>query len=178
MLPAGPLMIEHRLIERMVFELNRERKRIEQGGSPDVQFLETAIDFFRIYADRCHHGKEEDILFVKLASKSMTPPMRQAMERLKEEHALSRSLIGQLQQQKEQFRSGDATAAHGIVRTFSELSRLYPDHIAREDKEFFPTAMTYLEQNEREEMLRNFDDFDKRLIHEKYKAVVEGAERR
>jgi hemerythrin-like domain-containing protein len=178
MLPAGPLMIEHRLIERMISALNKEERRIEQGGSPDVPFLEAAIDFLRIYADRCHHGKEEDILFSKLATKSMTPPMKQAMERLIEDHALARSLVGQLDRQKEQFRSGDGTAAKGIARTIAEIARLYPDHIAREDREFFPTAMTYLEGGEREEMLRAFEDFDRKLIHEKYRAVVEGVEKR
>ncbi len=171
-------MIEHRLIERMISALNKEGNRIEQGGTPDVQFVDAAIDFLRVYADRCHHGKEEDILFTKLATKSMTPPMRQAMERLKEEHALARSLVRQLDQHNQHLRSGDDTAAKGIARTLSEITRLYPDHIAREDKEFFPTAMTYLDIGEREEMLGKFDAFDRKLIHDKYKAVVEGVEMR
>lgn len=173
-----PLMIEHRLIERMISALNKEGKRIEQGGTPNAHFNDAAIDFLRVYADRCHHGKEEDILFTKLATKSMAPSMRQAMERLKEEHALARGLVGQLEQHNLHFRSGDATAAKGIARTLSEITRLYPDHIAREDKEFFPTAMTYLEKGERDEMLQAFDAFDKKLIHDKYKAVVEGVEKR
>lgn len=178
MLPAGPLMIEHRLIERMVSAISKEGNRIAQGEAPDLAFLAVAVDFFRTYADRCHHGKEEDILFVKLASKSMSPPMVQAMQRLKEEHQIARGLVGQLEKQSQEHRSGSADAAKGISRTISELARLYPDHIAREDKEFFPTAMTYLDPKERDEMLRGFEDFDRKLIHEKYKAVVEGVERR
>jgi hemerythrin-like domain-containing protein len=171
-------MIEHRLIERMISVIGKEEKKIEQGGSPDLVFIDTAVDFLRTYADRCHHGKEEDLLFAKLASKSMSPPMRQAMERLKEEHSIARSLVSQVASLASQHRAGDPAAAKGIARAFAELSRLYPDHIAREDKEFFPTAMTYLDAGEREEMLRDFEDFDRKLIHEKYKAVVEGVERR
>jgi len=171
-------MIEHRLIERMITAVTNESKRIEGGGEPDLSFLEGGIDFFRTYADRCHHGKEEDILFVKLAQKSMSPPMKQAMQRLKEEHATARSLVNELTVLTGRCRAGDEQAAKGIARTLATITRLYPDHIAREDKEFFPTAMTYLDKDEREEMLRQFDEFDRAVIHEKYKEYVEGVEKR
>jgi hemerythrin-like domain-containing protein len=104
--------------------------------------------------------------------------MKQAMERLKEEHVMARGLVGELVQLNQHSRSGDVSAAQGMTRTISELCRLYPDHIAREDKEFFPTAMIYLDKEERDEMLRAFYDFARKLIHDKYKAVVEGVERR
>ena len=35
----------------------------------DPVFIDTAVDFIHTYADRCHHGKEEDILFKALAAK-------------------------------------------------------------------------------------------------------------
>ena len=65
--PIVFLMKEHRVIEDMVkalgFELVKERKQ----KSVDFPFLDTAIDFFKTYADRCHHGKEEGILFRELS---------------------------------------------------------------------------------------------------------------
>lgn len=61
MKPIGPLMIEHRLIERMVRLVERERDHIRAAGETDADFLGAAIDFFSAYADRCHHGKEESI---------------------------------------------------------------------------------------------------------------------
>ena len=62
MKPIGPLMREHRLIERMVAVLSKEITKLENRGEPDLHLLMTAVDFFRIYADRTRHGKEEDIL--------------------------------------------------------------------------------------------------------------------
>lgn len=59
MLPVAPLMIEHRLIERIIPHMMREMHRIEKDGEPDPVFIEKAVDFFRTYADRTHHGKEE-----------------------------------------------------------------------------------------------------------------------
>ena len=63
MLPAGPLMIEHRLIEQAVSLIEKESEIIRSGGKLDLPLLTSMIDFMRIYADRCHHGKEEEILF-------------------------------------------------------------------------------------------------------------------
>ena len=59
----APLMIEHRLIERMVAIIKRTLSQIEKEKKIDPVFIDTTVDFIRIYADRTHHGKEEDILF-------------------------------------------------------------------------------------------------------------------
>lgn len=63
MMPAGPLMKEHRLIERMIRLMNARLAEIKQSGEVDLLFIDAAIDFLRTYADQCHHGKE-DVLFV------------------------------------------------------------------------------------------------------------------
>jgi hemerythrin-like domain-containing protein len=62
----APLMIEHRLIERMIHVVNHALELVERTKAVDPVFVDLAIDFIRTYADRTHHGKEEDILFRKL----------------------------------------------------------------------------------------------------------------
>ncbi|RPJ15806.1 MAG: cation-binding protein, partial [Deltaproteobacteria bacterium] len=59
----GPLMVEHRLIERMLSVIKDALVQIESSQRVDPVFVDTAVDFIRIYADRTHHGKEEEILF-------------------------------------------------------------------------------------------------------------------
>jgi hemerythrin-like domain-containing protein len=61
--PIGPLMWEHRLIEKMLRLFDGEIRKINELDRVDTVFIDTAVDFIRIYADRTHHGKEEDILF-------------------------------------------------------------------------------------------------------------------
>ncbi|MDZ7795492.1 MAG: hypothetical protein U5P10_17900 [Spirochaetia bacterium] len=51
---------------------------------------------FRTYADRTHHGKEEDILFEHLEKRDLSKSERQLMEELIEEHKLGRKLTKQL----------------------------------------------------------------------------------
>lgn len=171
-------MIEHRLIERMVAVLDRQRASIDGGGRPDNDLLDTAADFMRTYADRCHHGKEEELLFAKLKTKEMSADMVAAMDQLIADHARSRQLVGRMRELNGRSRGGEAAAASELVGVLGELVKLYPDHIAREDKHFFPAAMHYLSREESDTLLHQFSEFDRKIIHEKYAAVVEGAEKR
>ena len=68
----GPLMIEHRLIERMISIIKDALIQIESTQEVDPVFVDTAVDFIRTYADRTHHGKEEDILFRDLVKRDLS----------------------------------------------------------------------------------------------------------
>ena len=68
-LPAGPLMKEHRVIERLIRMIAGKLEELTRTEKPDLDFINKAVDFLRTYADRCHHGKEEDILFRSLNEK-------------------------------------------------------------------------------------------------------------
>lgn len=65
----GPLMIEHRLIEKMIAVIKDTLKQVESTKKIDPLFVDKAVDFIQTYADRTHHGKEEDILFRDLGEK-------------------------------------------------------------------------------------------------------------
>ena len=72
MMPIGPLMIEHRLIERMIRLLGERSDEAMEHEEIAPGFIDTAVDFIRIYADRTRHGKEEDILFRDLGAKDLS----------------------------------------------------------------------------------------------------------
>ena len=100
MMPIGPLMIEHRLIERMIRQIEVELVRIDQTEEVDVLFIDQAVDFIRTYADRCHHGKEEGILFRELKNKPLTPDQKRVMQELIDEHIIGRSTVAELVDRK------------------------------------------------------------------------------
>jgi hemerythrin-like domain-containing protein len=54
---------------------------------------------------------------------------------------------------------------------------LFPKHIEKEDKHFFYPILDYFTGKEQDAMLQEFWEFDKKMIHEKYKKVVEEYER-
>lgn len=53
---------------------------------------------------------------------------------------------------------------------------LYPRHIETEDRRFFLPVMDYFTEQEQEDMLLDFNEFDRTMIHRKYESLVEGLE--
>jgi hemerythrin-like domain-containing protein len=169
----APLMIEHRLIERMLELIKREAARIRDTNEINPVFIDNAVDFVRVYADRTHHGKEEDILFRDLAKKDMTGEEKRIMDELVQEHILGRNTVRDLVDAKRRHFSGDSSALDVVVDKLGFLVSFYPRHIEKEDKVFFPAMMKYLSVQEQERMLGEFREFDRNMIHEKYRHLVE-----
>jgi len=172
MKPIGPLMIEHRLIERMIRLMVRERGLMSAAGAVNPTLVDAAVDFLRTYADRCHHGKEDNILFKGLAAKALAADHRSILDELIEEHKRGREMVGKLLAAKDRYVAGDPTAAHEVEALLKALAAFYPAHIAKEDKRFFIPSMEYFSDEEQASMLQEFWEFDRKLIHEKYKAIV------
>jgi hemerythrin-like domain-containing protein len=82
MLPIGPLMIEHRLIEKMIMVMKNQLELIQAERKADTGAVDRIIHFIKAYADRCHHGKEEDILFRRLAEKNISSEHKRILEEL------------------------------------------------------------------------------------------------
>ena len=173
----GPLMIEHRLIERMLTVVRESLKEVERMHSIDPYFVDTAMDFIRVYADRTHHGKEEDILFRVLKRKNLSQADRQCMNELIEEHVFGRKTTKALVEATARYRKKEIAALTDVITHLRTLVDFYPKHIEKEDKVFFPASRAYLSDEEEQAMLEEFWEFDKTLIHEKYKAVVEAFEK-
>jgi hemerythrin-like domain-containing protein len=178
MMPIGPLMIEHRLIERMIAILAQEKDRLVIGGAPDPNKVRDAIDFMRSYADRCHHGKEEDILFLELEGRPLSDELRAMMRRLKDEHQQARRLVRDLERCNQAAENGDLNVRQEMIELLREMTKLYPKHIEAEDRHFFVPVMGQFSPAEQDIMLAKFYEFDQSLIHEKYRKVVERHEGR
>ena len=172
----GPLMIEHRLIERMISVIKDVVEEIESKHKVDPVFVDTAVDFIRVYADQTHHGKEEDILFRNLKKKSLSAEDQRLMNELIEDHVFGRQTTKALVEANTRYRNGDDTALRDIADKFKTLIDFYPKHIEKEDKIFFPASRAYFTDEEDQAMLAEFWEFDRKMIHEKYKAVVQGLE--
>jgi hemerythrin-like domain-containing protein len=172
MKPIGPLMREHRLIEHMIALMNQQLSEMNKTGKADPQFIQAAADFIRTYADRTHHGKEEDILFKELTAKQLAPELKKIMDELVEEHALARKLTANLVSARDNYVRGSGQALQEIVHSMQELTGLYPGHIEKEDKRFFYPCMEYFSREEQDNMLRTFHEFDQKMVHEKYQKIV------
>lgn len=169
----GPLMIEHRVIEQVIGAMQRQLDAIAAGGRVDTRTIDECVDFLRVYADRTHHGKEEEILFRWLGSRPLTLTHRVLLEELIDEHALSRQTTTDLAEANKLHRQGDRASLAALTASLETLVMMYPQHIAKEDDVFFPTLRaSYMNEEEEAGLLREFGEFDRQMIHEKYRSVA------
>ena len=172
MKPRGPLMIEHRLIEKMLALADRKATAMTEQ-SYDPIFVDDVVDFIKTYADKTHHGKEENILFRELGKKSLGVADSRIMGELIEEHRQARMKVGEIVALNERYKRGERVTVGAIKGIISWLAAFYPVHIKKEDGSFFPDTEKYFDEKELDEMLERFGEFDKNMIHEKYRELFE-----
>jgi hemerythrin-like domain-containing protein len=89
-------MIEHRLIDKMITVMQKKVETWKQEERIDPEFIDVAVDFIRVYADKCHHGKEGDILFRDLNRKKLSDEHKRITEELVEEHQQGRKTVAEM----------------------------------------------------------------------------------
>ena len=172
MKPRGSLMIEHRLIEK-VLSVAKQRAQSMTETDYNPVFIETIVDFIKMYSDRTHHGKEEEILFAALGKKHLDEVNSRLRAELIEEHRQSRAKVRELAELNEQYKQGNAGIVPQIVEVVLWLAAFYPTHIKKEDAVFFPNTEQYFSSEELNDILKQFWEFDRKMIHEKYQRVYE-----
>jgi hemerythrin-like domain-containing protein len=126
MKPIGPLMWEHRTIERAIGVFDRQISQFREKNAVVVVFIDTATDFIRMYADRTHHGKEEDILFRDLSTKGVSEGHAGVMAELAEEHTFARTMTRDLVEARDRYMKGNSASVDDIIslfRAFADFTR-------------------------------------------------------
>jgi hemerythrin-like domain-containing protein len=166
-------MIEHRWIERVIVDLQLRLGGQTPRKAIDPVYVERVVDFLRTYADRCHHGKEEDLLFRELEGKNLDPALAALMGQLVAEHEWARAATRRLVAANASLAAGNKDSMQDVRRLLGDLASFYPRHIQLEDEGFFRPIMAYLADDEQAAMLRKFAELDASLIHEKYRRMAQ-----
>jgi hemerythrin-like domain-containing protein len=172
-LPVEILVTEHKLILQAIDRLRKEGEKIQSSLAINPNFVTTAVDFFRTYADRFHHGKEEGILFRELSQKKLSESDHKVMTELMLEHAFARRTVTALDSAKEKYISGNKEALKDVLELLNALIKLYPTHIEKEDKHFFYPCMEYFSQAERQNMTTSFLAFNQNFVDKRYKQIID-----
>ena len=146
---------EHRVIEQVLDCLERMANRCEHEGRLDPGPARDAVTFFRGFADRNHHGKEEQQLFPMLEDRGFSPEAGPTAV-MRGEHVDGRALVEQLEGAIDGAALGDESAVRGFVvwsRTYVQMLRA---HIEKEDTCLFPMADRVLREADQRELLLRF----------------------
>ena len=145
---------EHDAILKMLEAAEEAARRIDAGGLIRRETLSGISEFLRLFADKCHHAKEEDLLFPLLESRGM-PREGGPTGVMMHEHVEGRAFVRQMAEASEACNWGEdsqkkwAAAARGYI----ELLR---QHIFKENNILFVMAENMLSPEEQEKLGAQF----------------------
>ncbi|MEZ4601087.1 MAG: hemerythrin domain-containing protein [Syntrophotaleaceae bacterium] len=165
---------EHQLILRMIALIEKNVALMEQGRFRNWQFFIDAVDFIRNYADRFHHAKEEDVLFIALVRNGM-PEKQSPIEAMLLEHDQGREFVRALEEAAEKALSGETGQLPIIAENARGYAALLRNHIGKEDSILYPLAERVLPEEVRSGVLQNYQKAEARTpgLEEKYRRLVE-----
>ena len=150
--PTDVLREEHEVILRALGILERFGRDMQQGKSVNPESLRWLADFFKSFADRCHHGKEEQLLFPVL-EKLGVPREGGPIGVLLGEHEEGRALV-------RAFAEADPRTAPQAIRRFVDLLR---DHISKENEVLFPMSDLILPPQQQQELMNAFEKVEQEV---------------
>lgn len=169
---------EHKLILRMITLVEKNTELLEQGKFRNWQFYLDAVDFIRNYADRFHHAKEEDVLFVELIKNGM-PEKNSPIEAMHMEHDQGRAHVRAMEEAAQRALDGESGQASIIAEHAKGYAELLRGHIQKEDDILYPLAERTLPEEVRDGMLRAYDEAEAKTpdLERHYQVMVEEYER-
>jgi hemerythrin-like domain-containing protein len=164
------LQNEHQAIISGLQILDTFSRRIDRGLDVQRRDIHDIIGFLKEFADTCHHGKEEGILFPALINAGMEEKGG-PIEAMLLEHAKGRELI------KEMDIAVSGKEDHErFTRAAREYSDLLQAHIAKENGVLFPSAENTLTAPQLDQIYEAFEQHERKVIgigrHEELHAML------
>jgi hemerythrin-like domain-containing protein len=160
----------------VIDDLRLRTKGVYARKGLNPMYVNQIVDFLETYADRCHQGKEENILFRALAVKGPNAALVKAMDDLEAQHQDTRATTRKLVAANAAYAAGVTGADEQVKTLLEQVADHYLSHVRQEDRDFYAPAMEYFTPNEGGEMLAEFRNHDRAMIHEKYRLMADALE--
>lgn len=161
------LVKEHDSILKMIQITQNLLNSQDDKTKINIDHVEKIIDFIRNFADKYHHLKEEDMLFVEMENQGMSRENGPIAVMLME-HDEGRSYIKQAAEAVEKFKLGDQSAFDQLKDNLLNYCTLLSNHINKENSILYPMAKRILPDNIQLTMSENFEKFNSSTIHNEY----------
>ena len=166
--PMKRLVDEHILIKRWVALIPKVLKDLDIESEDGTQLILDGVDFIRSYADKYHHGKEEDILF-KYFDEDL-----EIIQVMHEDHEQARAHVRAI------IEALDRKDRDTISENLRKYGEILKEHIKKEDKILYPWMDRNLTVSQVGELFSKFNEADDSIGYspEKYLTFIEGLDER
>jgi hemerythrin-like domain-containing protein len=166
---------EHEGILVMLRIIETVCRQAESSKRLTIEHFEAILEFLKVFVDKCHHAKEEEILFPALEVLGI-PKEGGPIGVMLHEHALGRELIKAIDKSFMEYKGGGKEALEAVNHSANEYVSLLLDHIAKENNVLFVMAESRLSEGQQEELYEGFEKIEEERIgmgkHEEFHKMI------
>jgi hemerythrin-like domain-containing protein len=167
---------EHEAILKMLGIAGLVAQKLDRREAVAPETLSGLLEFFRLFADTCHHGKEEELLFPMLERKGL-PRAGGPIGVMLWEHDKGRALIREMASATDAYRAGDTASGARWALAANGYADLLREHIMKENEILFVMAERMLSDAEQRELAAAFEKVEVEKMgvgtHERLHALMD-----
>ena len=153
--PSTVLKNEHQTILRVLRVLESLVSRMESGENPESEALNRCVEFFRFFADACHHAKEEDLLFPVLESRGI-PRDGGPIGVMLHEHTQARAFTKEMGEALANIENGSAAGKERFQSAARQYIGLLSNHIHKEDDVLYVMGDSVMTEEDQSSLCSQF----------------------
>lgn len=175
MTPNEQLKEEHEAIRLMLRILEGVCTKLQAGEKVDPEHLDKILEFIKVFADKCHHGKEEDVLFPAMEETGI-PKQGGPIGVMLAEHDTGRNYVRGMSEAVARYKTGDHEASSQLVENTKGYVALLRQHIEKEDNVLYPLGDARISEEKQQELLQGFENIEQERVgpgrHEEFHKLL------
>ncbi len=176
MRPTEELKQEHSGIARILEVVEKLCEKITGGESVPIVHIRQIIEFLQVFVDKCHHGKEEDILFPAMQAAGV-PREGGPIGVMLTEHEMGRRLVADMNKLLQAHEDGGSGSLMVLTNPALQYVNLLRSHIWKENNVLFPMADEKLSPEKQDHVSREFERLEAERIgpgrHEAFHKLID-----
>ena len=168
------LMDEHTAVLSVLDLQDRALVALDAGKSVDAGIFSDLFLFFSLFVGKCHHGKEEQLVFPALRR---SPTLVAPIERLEQEHVEGGRLVAAYHEAEKQYAGDGMAGAAALATAARAYARFLRSHIEGENRDVLERAGTVTSAEEETVLVAAFDRFEDDVMgkgtHAKLHAMID-----
>jgi hemerythrin-like domain-containing protein len=169
------LRYEHDGVKVMLNILGQVCIKLEATGNLNEDHFDGILEFLKVFVDRCHHGKEEKLLFPALIGSGV--PEHGPIAIMLHEHEVGRDFINIMSTAFAGYIAGDISSVADIVQNTRGYIALLRNHIEKENDGLFVIADKSLTEIMQDVLFEGFEKIEEEQIgvgkHDEFHKLIE-----
>jgi hemerythrin-like domain-containing protein len=165
MRPEDILREDHGRIMKLLAAWQKMLGELENPKQSRHEAFAECIGLVESFIDKCHHGKEDEILFPAMES-SKRPEVTSLIEGLRSEHKTGRSMLEAIELEFKAF-----FQPNGSAETLIQLCESYIDllrkHVRRENAKLLPILEKCIPAEAQDQIAAHFEQYEQETIGSK-----------